>query len=161
MNRALGRPDTRTLGAQWIFENVPKDASFVNQGILVAPFLDLDPDVDGVQNERPIIHQGSSEAMGARAAWLDQFEAQGVCWVTVSGLYEERVIRDARLVPRTAAYYRELEKRGEVVFRASPYREGAEPVPFNFDWSTNLYPFAFERPGGVVTIYRLDEGECA
>jgi hypothetical protein len=161
LNRVLGLTDTRALAADWITENVPADDFFVNQGILVTPFLDLDRNVDGIQNERRIINQRAGEAVGARAEWVDRFERQGVCWVTVSGLYRDRVFLDERLVPRSAAYYRELDARGEVVFRADPHGQGARPIPFNFDWSTNLYPFAYERPGGEVIIYRLRGGACA
>ena len=28
-----------------------------------------------------------------------------------------------------------------------PYRDGEGPVEFNFDWSFNHYPRAYERPG--------------
>ena len=86
---------------------------------------------------------------------VDQYEDEGWCFVSASSLFYDRLFVDEHLMPAAAAYYRELEERGEVMFQASPYRSGAEPVPFNFDWATNLYPFEFERPGGEVTIYRL------
>ena len=35
----------------------------------------------------------------------------------------------------------------KVVYRASPYGEGKGPVKFNFDWSFDYYPLAYERPG--------------
>jgi hypothetical protein len=41
------------------------------------------------------------------------------------------------------------------VFRSSPYREGEAPVDFNFDWSFNQYPRAYERPGPNVVVFRL------
>jgi hypothetical protein len=34
-------------------------------------------------------------------------------------------------------------------------------VGFNFDFSFDSYPLAYERPGAVMTIYRLDGGRCA
>jgi hypothetical protein len=34
-------------------------------------------------------------------------------------------------------------------------------VAFNFDWSFDFYPLAYERPGPVMTIYRLRGGACA
>ena len=33
-------------------------------------------------------------------------------------------------------------------------------VPFNFDWSFNHYPRAYERPGPTVVIQRLRAGRC-
>ena len=92
---------------------------------------------------------------------LDQYEEEGWCFVSASSLFYDRLFVDEHLRPAAAAYYRELEERGEVVFQASPYGPWAEPVQFNFDWATNLYPFEFEQPGGEVTIYRLHRGACA
>ena len=58
-------------------------------------------------------------------------------------------------MPQAIAYYRELERRATLVYEASPYRTGAEPVEFNFDWTFDFYPLAYERPGPVMQIYRL------
>ena len=35
------------------------------------------------------------------------------------------------------------------------------PVRFNFDWSFDYYPRAYERPGPAVLVYRLQGGACA
>jgi hypothetical protein len=43
----------------------------------------------------------------------------------------------------------------------SPYSKGKGPVKFNFDWTFNYYPLAYNRPGPVMTIYRLQGGRCA
>ena len=161
MNSALGRTDTRAMAADWVAANIPSGAGFVNQGVFVTPLLDLDAGTEGIQNRWEIVNHRSGEAVGARAEWLDQYEARGVCWVSASSLYYDRVFLDEQLVPRSAEYYRQLEALGQMVFQATPYRDGAKPVPFNFDWATNLYPFAFERPGGEVVIYRLRGGSCA
>ena len=63
-------------------------------------------------------------------------------------------------MPQAIAYYRALERDGEVVFRASPYSPGAKPVEFDFDWSFDYYPLAYHRPGPVMTVYRLHGGRC-
>jgi hypothetical protein len=55
-----------------------------------------------------------------------------------------------------AAYYRRLDRESRVVFRASPYRPGAKPVRFDFDFSTHLYePAAYWRPGPDIAVRRL------
>ena len=54
-----------------------------------------------------------------------------------------------------------FESRADVVFHASPYRRGATPVKFNFDWSFDFYPLAYARPGPEMTVYRLRNGRCA
>ena len=64
-------------------------------------------------------------------------------------------------MPRAIAYYRELERRARrSPTEASPYRKGAKPVKFNFDWTFDFYPLAYERPGPVMQIYRLRGGRC-
>ena len=35
------------------------------------------------------------------------------------------------------------------------------PVGFNFDWSFDSYPMAYERPGPTMIVYRLREDQCA
>ena len=37
----------------------------------------------------------------------------------------------------------------------SPYKDGADPVEFSYDFSFNFQPGAYERPGPVVEIHRL------
>jgi hypothetical protein len=57
-------------------------------------------------------------------------------------------------VPQAIAYYDELERRADVVYRVSP--RGDEPVRrFSFDFSFNSYPLDYERPGPEIEIYRL------
>ena len=34
-------------------------------------------------------------------------------------------------------------------------------MKFNFDWTFDYYPLAYNRPGPVMTIYRLTGGQCA
>ena len=92
---------------------------------------------------------------------LDRYEAEGYCWVVTGSTQRGRAEADPQEVPRAIAYYRELDRRGEVVHVSSPYRKGAEPVPFNFDWSFDHYPRAYVRPGPVMTVHRLDGGRCA
>jgi hypothetical protein len=124
--------------------------------------IDEDPSTSAIESRWEVTSlNGNQSTVGANPGMLDQFEAEGWCHVSASSLFYDRLFIDEHLRPAAAAYYRQLEERGEVVFHASPYQEGAEPVPFNFDWVTNHYPFEFERPGGEVTIYRLRGGACA
>ena len=64
------------------------------------------------------------------------------------------------VVPRAIDYYRELERSSTLAYEASPYRKGAKPVKFNFDWTFDFYPLAYERPGPVMQIYRLRGAKC-
>jgi hypothetical protein len=97
-------------------------------------------------------------------ALIDFYEREGFCWVIVGSTESGRAFADPRAVPHAIAYYKALEQQGEVVYRASPYARGQgggrEPVAFNFDWSFDYYPLAYERPGPLMTIYRLHGGRC-
>ncbi|HSD80119.1 MAG TPA: glycosyltransferase family 39 protein [Solirubrobacteraceae bacterium] len=92
---------------------------------------------------------------------LDRYERYRACWVVTGSTQRGRAEAQPEVVPRAVAYYRELERRGELVFEASPYRPGKGPVAFDFDWSFDFYPLAYERPGPVMRVYRLRGGRCA
>ena len=96
-----------------------------------------------------------------RPALLDAYEAGGYCWVMTGSTQYGRALRAPSEVPRAIRYYRALARRAQVVHRSSPYRAGEGPVEFNFDWSFNQYPRAYERPGPNVSVYRLRGGRCA
>ena len=80
-------------------------------------------------------------------ALIDKYVAKGYCWVVVGSTQRGRAEAQPDIVPRAIAYYRELERRSTLAFEASPYRKGAKPVKFNFDWTFDFYPLAYERPG--------------
>ena len=89
------------------------------------------------------------------------FERQGYCWVIVGSTQRGRAEAEPEKVPGAIAYYRELERRADVAYHASPYSKGRGPVTFNFDLSFNFYPLAYARPGPDMTVYRLRDGACA
>ena len=64
-------------------------------------------------------------------------------------------------MPNALKYYEELERRSKVAYAVSPYSRGKGPVAFNFDWTFNYYPLAYNRPGPLMTVYRLQGGACA
>jgi 4-amino-4-deoxy-L-arabinose transferase-like glycosyltransferase len=105
----------------------------------------------GIEDYVRILHPGL----------LDRYEAEGYCWVVTGSTQRGRAEAEPREVPRAVAYYRELDRRGRVVHVSSPFRPGADPVPFNFDWSFDHYPRAYARPGPVMTVHRLGGGRCA
>ena len=86
---------------------------------------------------------------------IDAYRARGYCLVMTMSVIRGRAERDR--APRATAYYERLDRESDVIFRASPYRPGAGPVPFHFDLSYNYYPRAFARPGPEVTIHRLHD----
>jgi hypothetical protein len=84
---------------------------------------------------------------------VDDLRFYGYCTVMTLSLVRDRTAQIGS--GRARAYYRRLERESDLVRVWSPYREGAEPQPFNFDLSYNLYPAAFYRPGPEIRLYRL------
>ncbi|HEY1539649.1 MAG TPA: glycosyltransferase family 39 protein [Solirubrobacteraceae bacterium] len=89
------------------------------------------------------------------------YEDEGYCWVVVGSTQRGRAEADPQAVPRALAYYRTLERNATVAHVDSPYSKGKGPVRFNFDWTFDYYPLAYDRPGPVMTIYHLEHGRCA
>jgi hypothetical protein len=92
---------------------------------------------------------------------VDTYEKAGYCWVVVGSTQRGRAEVEPDSVPQALAYYRELERRADVAYLASPYGAGAKPVSFNFDWSFDFYPLSYHRPGPTMWIYHLRGGRCA
>ena len=88
---------------------------------------------------------------------LDVYRREGACWYVSSSSQRGRAFVDPRRVPEAVAFYRALDRESRVMYRASPFAAGTEPLPFQFDYSFNYYPFAYDRPGPVMTVHRLDD----
>ena len=88
---------------------------------------------------------------------VDDLRLYGYCHVVTVNVVRDRAERD----PAAAAYYRRLERESTLLRELSPYDDGADPVPFHFDLSYNLYPPEYERPGPTVRVHELDDCEQA
>jgi 4-amino-4-deoxy-L-arabinose transferase-like glycosyltransferase len=168
--RTLARADTRNLTRAWMLAHIPAGAP-----IVVEPVA---PNGWGTRwNKYPslISRISPTGALAATAtakigvedyertlapALIDYYQAHGYCWVVSGSTESGRAFADPGAVPRAIAYYRALARRGEVVYRSSPYAAGQGPVAFDFDWSFDYYPLAYHRPGPVMTVYRLHGGRC-
>lgn len=95
-----------------------------------------------------------------RPALVGSYARGGYCWVVSGSTQYGRAFDDPAEVPGALAYYRALARHADVVGVFSPYRGGEGPVAFNFDWSFNHYPRAYERPGPTVVMQRLRAGVC-
>ena len=60
-------------------------------------------------------------------ALIGYYERHGYCWVVSGYTQSGRAFADPKTVPHAIAYYRELERQGEVVYHVSPYSPGKEP----------------------------------
>jgi hypothetical protein len=168
--RTLARADTRNLTRAWMLAHIPAGTP-----IVVEPVA---PDGWGTRwNKYPslisrISATGALEpTAGAKVgiedyertlapALIGYYQAHGYCWIVSGSTESGRALADPKAVPRAIAYYRALARRGEVVYRSSPYAPGQGPVAFDFDWSFDYYPLAYRRPGPTMTVYRLHGGGC-
>ncbi|MCK9248931.1 MAG: glycosyltransferase family 39 protein [Solirubrobacteraceae bacterium] len=174
----LNREDTRNVTRAWLVEHVPEGERIVLEPVVPTEWL-RDPGRPGMRWERypispsPWDFEGDPAPGGKFSVTLenytrsldprliDRYEERGWCWVVTGSTQRGRAERQPELVPRAIAYYAELERRADEVFVASPFRRGADPVPFDFDFSFDYYPREYERPGALMTVYRLRGGTCA
>ena len=84
---------------------------------------------------------------------IEDYRLYGYCLVMTVNVVRDRAERD----PNARAYYERLERESKLLRTFSPYDEGEDAVPFNFDLSYNYYPPEYERPGPTVRLYRLDD----
>jgi Dolichyl-phosphate-mannose-protein mannosyltransferase len=180
----LSRPDTRNLAREWLVANVPPKTKIVVEPVVPdawasdighpnpgtsngARWIKFPTSRSNVANDGSIL-PGDGRIVNIEdfertllPSLVDRYEKQGWCYVVSGSTQRGRAEVAPDEVPNAIAYYRELERRADVVFDASPYRAGAKPVQFNFDWSFDYEPLAYARPGPEMTVYRLRGGRCA
>jgi hypothetical protein len=181
----LSRSDTRNLTRRWMLANVPAGSRIVAEPISPDVWAREMPGTFPRASENPyrwIKYPGLLQRTSPSGALLSHgfhvvgienyvrtlspvllgyYRQHGYCTVLVGSTESGRTFADPQAVPQAVAYYRALQRQGEVVFRASPYARGAHPVAFGFDWSFDYYPLAYDRPGPAITVYRLHGGRCS
>lgn len=185
VDRVLAREDTRGIARAWMVERIPPGSRVMLEPIVPARWSEdpdrADPatptgkrwelwdtsraDVDDFGRPRPgggtRFVKVDKYVRTLRPELIDRYEREGWCWVVIGSHQRDRGYAQPEQVPHAIAYYEELARRGEVALRVSPYKAGADPPPFNFDWAFDYYPLAYERPGPEIVIYRLRGGRCA
>ncbi|HEY3759014.1 MAG TPA: glycosyltransferase family 39 protein [Solirubrobacteraceae bacterium] len=180
----LSRADTRNLTRAWVVAHVPAGTRVVveplvpdewaqdighptlsvadgDRWIKWRSLVSVINDAGELRPDEPHVVGIESYERTLSPALIGWYERNGYCWI-VSGYAESgRAFADPKQVPQAVAYYRALAQQAEVVYRASPYRHGARPVAFNFDWTFDYYPLAYARPGPEMIVYRLRRGGCA
>ncbi len=181
----LSRPDTRNLTRAWMVAHVPAGAKIVVEPVVpdnwtqdvgrslpVTPtgerwwryatwFTDLDANGNPLpagQHRYVVVDQYERVL---RPELLDQYVANGFCWVVVGSLQAGRSFAQPRDAPGAVAYYAALASRGTLVYHVSPFSGSAIPVPFSFDWSIDYYPRQYRLPGPEMSVYRLSGGKCS
>jgi hypothetical protein len=155
----LSRPDTRAAARAYLLRALPAGTPVVVEPAVPRRwyrglFVGFGPPPPSKRKIPPPPAAPTRFIAELSPARIDRYRRAGFCLVVTMSMVRGR----AEIAGERAAlaYYRRLERESTVVFRASPYRRGAAPVPFDFDFSTHLYyPRAYERPGPEVVVYRL------
>ena len=182
----LSRPDTRNLTRAWMVGHVPAGAKVVIEPVVSDNWATDIGRLAAVDAHRgrwwryptwlTNVDNRAAAPAGAAAVScsVDQYERTlrpalleavraggGYCWVVIGSLQAGRSFAQPKIAPRAIAYYAALANRARLMYHVSPFAAGAEPVPFNFDWSIDYYPRQYRRPGPEMSVYRLSGGKCA
>jgi hypothetical protein len=151
----LAHRDTRTLARNWMKRHVPQGAGVVAEPAFPSGFFTTGgrraPDRYRLWPIKPPF-QGYEKKLAPGV--IDRYRAGGYCWVITSSHQRQRGLKAGLRGAR--AYYARLDAESTVVARFSPWYAGHTPPEFNFDWSFDYYPRAYQRPGPLVEIHRLN-----
>jgi hypothetical protein len=190
LDSVLSRDDTRNLAREWMVRNVPPGSKIVVEPVVPNAWTTdagrppRDPETAGLTPAgarwrkfivtRTTVDEQGRKRRGnvgrtisiedyertTRPALIGSYVRGGYCWVVIGSTQYGRAFAEPDEVPMAIRYYRSLPRHGELVYRVDPYKSREGPVKFNFDWSFDFYPMAYERPGPTVIVYRLREAEC-
>jgi hypothetical protein len=158
--RVLGKEDTRQVARQWLVDHNRSALRVVIEPAVPARYYRRQGR-GGLRGLKAFVrgfakHQAETRVQYPsllRPGYITAYRDAGFCLVMTMSLIKGRA--EVAKLPQALAYYDQLAKQSKVVYHASPYKSGATPVRFDFDFSYNYYPRAFERPGPEITIYRL------
>ena len=180
----MSREDTRNIAREWMVLNVPAGTK-----IVVEPVVP-DQWAQDIGNPSPIIANGNrwnkyplsrkidpktGVPVPGAAGVVNIEDFERVLHPGLVDVFEQQalLLRRRRLDAarprrgrarggaRRAALLRGARAALEGRLRGVAVLQGQGPVAFNFDWTFNYYPLAYNRPGPVMTIYRLQGGGCA
>jgi hypothetical protein len=163
----LGKKDTRELARDYLVRNYPVSLRAVIEPAVPTSFYRIERsksrkrqfvrgfirDIRRAANVEAPDGTSLTYAASLNPEVIDQYRDKGFCLVVTMSLIRGRA-ENAR-VPGALAYYDRLKRESDLIYRVTPYDEGAKPVPLHFDFSYNYYPTAFNRPGPEVNVYRL------
>ena len=168
----LSRADTRNMTRAWMVAHIPAGTPIMVEPVAPDTWgerwkkypstlsrISAGGELEPEQNATQVGIENYERTLAP--ALISYYERHGYCWVVSGSTQSGRAYADRKAVPHAIAYYTALARQGEVVYRVSPYSQGQRPVAFDFDWSFDFYPLAYDRPGPEMTVYRLHGGRCA
>jgi hypothetical protein len=164
----LGREDTRQIARDYLVSHLPRSARTVIEPAVPDNYYRVAGSRgSGRQFVRGFTQdirrqQQLDSPLGADTTYaatldpqnIDAYRAQGFCTVVTMSLIRGRA--ENASVPQALAYYQRLQRESRLVYSVSPFKPGRKPVPLHYDLSYNYYPTAYQRPGAIVDVYRLD-----
>ena len=158
--RVLGREDTRQIAREWLVDHNRSSLRIVIEPAVPARYYRRQGR-GGLHGLKAFVrgfakHQAETRVQYPallKPDYIPAYRRAGYCLVMTMSVIEGRA--QVAKLPPALAYYRDLQREADVVYHVSPYKPGAKPVRFDFDFSYNYYPSAFARPGPEITIYRL------
>ena len=175
----LARADTRNLARAWMVAHVPRGTRIVLEPVVLGSWV---AEGGGSTAKRwvkypslqsVIAPDGTLAPQRGRSVVLEDYETtlspeligwyqrQGYCWIVSGSTESGRAFAEPRAAPLAVAYYHALATQAVLAYHVSPYAPGANAPAFNFDWTFDYYPLAYERPGPEMAVYRLRNGRCA
>jgi hypothetical protein len=168
----LSRTNTATLAREWMVAHIPPRSRVVLEPVpgrwiprgpralrwRVVSVKRVYRDATGERLQSRVLRSNYHHYL--RPELVDYYRADGVCWIMTSTAISGRVFAEPSGAPEAHSYYERLDREAELVFYASPYARGADPVPFSRDFSNDYYPLAYSRPGPEVRVYRIRNESC-
>jgi hypothetical protein len=174
----MSRTDTRTEARDWLSAHVPRGTKVVFEPITPTEWYGVTPG-GGAKSDphrqwqrynrsQADIDELARSYRGARRVanfqnyertltpkLLDIYRRDGFCWVVSGSTQYGRAFAEPKRAPEALKYYRALAREADLVYTASPLREGRSLPRYQVDRSFNYVDSAYERPGPVMKVYRL------
>ena len=169
----LRKDDTRELARDYMLANLPNGTRIVVDAVAIRDEYDLPllgierrpgepefiagfgaPPKEDPGGYPPEPVRTTRFLQDLRPERIDEYREKGFCVVVTMSWLRERA--EIAGLDDAVAYYDRLEHESKVLFRANPYDDPDDPVPFDFDQTHLYYDGRYDRTGPEVVVRRLD-----
>ena len=162
-DRAWSRPGTASIAGAWAKANIPQASNVIVDQYMAPWWPDgYMPPRFTVRPDPFLFFDRGLWATRAAPSLLDKARERGWCWIVSSSYQAGRVRNEPREFLAGAFYYGALHRWAKLAFRTDPFTKDLKAMSdsgslkFNYDWSYDNYPRDYERPGPVLSVYRLE-----